>query len=213
MMETADPTCQTPTSQLAAAVIVNALLDLLNVAGATSQLNEKDKRDTIAFLTNKAGEWAQSRRDWCDMAGLREAQLRQRVVAFLEGNDALLAAMFDVSRPRGDKAKMREKGAAQSRAIWREMNSRPPAPKRIKRPDPQPVQLPRIKKTLTQDVLLHALKDESLTIRQLVFATDGDFDTTTIRVHLDRLQRLGLVEKLGPEWQVVPKLPVAACAG
>ncbi|WP_420586551.1 ArsR family transcriptional regulator [Ruegeria sp.] len=228
MIETTDPTRQTPASQLAAAVIMNAVLELFYVAGATSQLHLSDKRDNISFFTATTGEWAESRRSWCDMAGFDEGQLRKRVIAYLEGDEELFWTTNSAHSLRGDKARVRAKGGAQSREIWRERNARP-APvshskpvklPRIVKPTPKPEPRKSPKPTATrstpeqrQQRILDALKDRPLTIRQLVFATDGDFDTTTIRTHLERLQSLGLVEKDGPEWQVAPKLPVAACAG
>lgn len=75
----------TPEEHLGFAILSRAVADLF--IGDNYHGNNQDviRREALVFLTDKDGQWAQSRADFCTLCGVDPSLLRDRVIDILEG--------------------------------------------------------------------------------------------------------------------------------
>lgn len=208
-----------PEHRLVAAIISRAVLDLFSKVQLTSKEDEGDviKRDALLFLTATGGSWAARRRDLCVAVDMCPDKVRKRVIEVLEGRDVSLIddrhAFSDLARARflwQDESR-REQDAHKARLAHAETV-------RLRRAHEAALQAERDAHAITHARLtrLHNVLGDGpitrvvatllagpLTIRQMGFALKGDFDSSVIRVRLQKAQERGIVEKDGAEWRLL----------
>lgn len=136
---------------LFAAVITQAFHD----AFAAQALNVGEKtivrRDSIAFLTAKSGEWRAHRTFLCTCIGIDGDALAQSVRDMLTGKtsphikDRRLSGALHVLAFNPEQIEA-------ARAMYREMNDRTPAPRRVRKPKPVAATIPNTKPALVATV-------------------------------------------------------------
>lgn len=110
-----------PTTELARHVVLRAINDLFAPhKGPSAEFDglptEKEKVETIRFLTDEEGAFARSREDWCIMADQEPDAVRKQVIAFLMGDDELRQHVF---KPRGTRGReAMDRAIIESRAIY-----------------------------------------------------------------------------------------------
>lgn len=127
-MQERNPTPDSPESRLFAAVILQAVDDLLCPHGLVPGEVARDRSDALAFLTATSGMAARDRRDVCHAAGFDPDAIRQKIIAILEG------APFDIRAGRSGQGKRDVAVAArkleEARALWRQQKAPPPSTRR-----------------------------------------------------------------------------------
>lgn len=225
---TVDPTRQ-PASQLAAAVVLNALLDLVNSGLNTATPNTREivKLEAISFLTDQHNTWAESREMWCLAANVDPDLLRARVVEFLEGNDNLPGCLPISNTKSGKQARL--DGIQEARDMWEERRGRRPAAEkpRVVKPDhvqPKP-KLPQVRVSNTPGRKVVKLRSNATRLHSVLAALDGWMTPDElvpltglikgdVNQDLHRLLGHGQVEKQGNSWRrVAPETSVAAANG
>lgn len=145
-----------PEARLVAAVIAQAIQDL---GVRTSAMGDSDRdaaaADAFSFLTDTTGAWAASREHWCLLCDLDGDVLRERVVAFLEGDDAVigiktLAVVKPVTAALArERWAERKAVAARREQDWRDRAERrrlEEEERRRKEAERKPEKLPRVRK-------------------------------------------------------------------
>jgi len=74
----------TPEEHLGFAILTRAVADLFIGDSHTPTQAETVRREALRFLTDKEGQWAQSRADFCTLCGVDPSLLRDRVIDILE---------------------------------------------------------------------------------------------------------------------------------
>lgn len=74
-------------ADLAQAVLRQAIIDLFSksLSGANDNQADLERRYALRLLTDRTGEWAESRDAWCLMADVDPDKLRERIIEVLDG--------------------------------------------------------------------------------------------------------------------------------
>lgn len=181
----------TPEQALAAAILAQAFSDMLG--GASNQCETRDTVDTIAitamrYLTDRHGQSAHWRNKWCDFLDQDGDVLATRVRMILDGK-------ID---PPGDERFATRLAVARER--WARITQQPA-------PSDKPKRLPTIKPAASpkpdpRRLVLDSLREGPKTIREIIFAVNGEIDSSTARVHLMRAVAEGIVEHDIPFWSL-----------
>lgn len=122
-----NPTPDSPETRLSAAVIFQALEDLLFPRTNEPHAVDKNRGEALAFFTATSGPWAKSRRDVCDAAGFAPEAIRAKIIAILDGAD------FSIPNGMQGQGKRNPKISAQNldsaRALWRAQKAPPQSTK------------------------------------------------------------------------------------
>lgn len=181
----------TPEQKLAAAILAQAFSDMFG--GAANHGETRDTVDTNAvsamrYLTDRHGQSAHSRNQWCDFLNQDGDMLAIRVRMILDGKidlpgDERFATRLAVARDR-----------------WARITQGPT-------PSDKPKRLPTIKpapppKPDPRRLVLDSLREGPKTIREIIFAVNGEIDSSTARVHLMRAVAEGVVAHDIPYWSL-----------
>ena len=206
-----------PCRALLAAVVLQAVDDL-------SASDETIRWEAHEFFLQPHGGWADMRRFLFDALALNEGKVLASLASRLsppERPDKRLVAddLFALlpNEPFSTRAMMRltRCGYSQVRGWIESLKVRgvvvqigrgqfcrltcytPPIPRTA---PPSKTKAPSPPKRNVLRLVLDALHDGPKTIREIGFATDGQFDSTTIRTHLKRAVEEGVVEHDIPFW-------------
>ena len=211
-----------PASQLAAAVVLNALMDLVNVGtdNESPDARELVKTEAMSFLTDRSSTWSESREMWCLAANVDPDLLRERVVAFLEGDDALAVSLPISNSTAGKRARL--VGIQQARDMWEKRKAderaRRRVPTKAARPTP-PKQatapLPKVSAAKQEARKVVKLRSNATRLHSTLAAMEGwktaddlveilGIGKGDVNQDLHRLLGHGHVEKQGQYWRRIP---------
>lgn len=227
----------TPWHALAEAVLRQAVQDLfikstVHRSGATDANPTADnKLETLKFLTDESGAFAESRAFWCERVGKNPDHLRKTIIALLEGDDRLLdlypGGKFDRAAALEETralylARKREIETAKARwldaAHRRKQNlERSLHMDLLRRANAERRKSERCFKGTVYSSALDAkvaavvdtLKDGPLLVSRVAFELELGWETA--RRRLEEAERRGLVERLEKGlWQLAPSSSEAA---
>lgn len=122
-----NPTPDSPETRLFAAIIYQALEDLLFPRTNEPNSGDKNRGEALAFFTATSGPWAKARRDACDAAGFSPEAIRAKIVAILDGADFSVPNGMQGQGKRDPKISAQNLDAA--RALWLHQKAPPPSTK------------------------------------------------------------------------------------
>ncbi|UWR21122.1 hypothetical protein [Sulfitobacter sp. S190] len=158
------------------AAIARSVLDLFGKVIPASEQDEAQlaRREALYFLTREHGAWAESRRNFCDAAGLDADDLRSNILRVLAGAEIV-----------GADHRSTFGGIDAARVLWAAEQSAPARAQeqRTKRQAGKQTARPRRVKasysTVRSAVL--PLLSKPRQFRDLIHATDGEFGDAAIR--------------------------------
>lgn len=201
-----------PEHALIIAILGRAILDLFGSTGVTINPTEAAnvRHEALRFLTDTTGGWAKRRSDLCDVVGIDGDDMRDRVVRVLEGGDISLD-VFDARNTIATVEGARELWAYQKLAPEREQAARDERTRKVNaRTQFERLELIRRahqnshmnKAHITETTIFEILRGGQKTIREILFALDGELETSAIRTRLVNLVEQSLVEHNTPFWRV-----------
>lgn len=158
------------------AVIARSVLDLFSKVIPASEQDEAQlaRREALYFLTRERGAWADSRRAFCDAAGLDADDLRANILSVMAGREIIGADYrntfggIDAARALW-AAELSEPARAQEQRTRRKAEKQAAPPRRVK----------ASYSTIRAAVL--PLLSEPRQFKDLIAATEGEFGDSMIR--------------------------------
>lgn len=172
------------------AVVARSVLDLFGKVIPASEKDEAQlaRREALNFLTRESGAWAESRRRLCAACGIDPVALRTNILRILEGGEIIGADTrnsfggIKIAREFWEKEQTEPARAQVARLAQAKLNTaRPKPPRNVK-----------ISYRELRAIILPLLS-ESRQIKDLLFATSGDYGCDAIRKVLSNAVNKGEV--------------------